>query len=457
LIEAGGRRENRRSARQRRSLLHHPGPNGLQKRLSSVPNPVPAEVATHPPVPQSDTFDDMHDSPEEMQYYSALPLAACQPITRAFESNDKAALHFQRIHRRLAVTTASLATLAVMLAILELGYDPVLRANWPGMLKLVTGAELVFAIGSGLVAFVGWIGEFKEKWLMRRHQAELCRLLKYHFLIWPSRWSASGTESQPWIQERLNEIGSLQGRQALHRAVREPAPHGPFEVTMHRMRRGVLRALTEYYLVKRLSPQKEYLANRVQRNQMWGWVGVLPPILFGASVLAVLLRSVWAVLHGSQGVSSAGSPLVPGMDWPVFLTVLAALLPAAAAGLRTFRAAFEFSRNRGRFEAAHKALSELEARVVDEAIKAGAGAAAQELPGADVAAAAEQAQAPAQARPSSLRALAQGDPALAGSQAADNAETEGYAVLGDLSWCEHILDSEHREWLRLMYEAEWFG
>jgi hypothetical protein len=27
----------------------------------------------------------------------------------------------------------------------------------------------------------------------------------------------------------------------------------------------------------------------------------------------------------------------------------------------------------------------------------------------------------------------------------------------DLSWCEHILETEHREWLRLMYETEWFG
>jgi hypothetical protein len=409
--------------------------------------------AGHPPVPQSDTFDDMHDSPEELQYYSALPLAACQPITRAFESADKAALHFQKIHRRLAVTTASLGTLAVMLAILELGYDPVLRSNWPGALRLLTAAELAFAVGAGLVAFAGWTGEFKEKWLLQRHQAELYRLLKYHFLIWPSRWTAAQAETQQWIQQRLNEIAALQGRQALHRAVREPAPHGPFEVTLCRLRRDILRVLTEYYLVKRLSPQKEYLANRVQRNQMWGWVGILPPVLFGASVLAVLVRSVLAVLE-SPRVASAVSPLAPGIDWPVFLTVLAALLPAAAAGLRTFRAAFEFSRNKGRFEAAHKALGELEARVVDEAIKASSG----EMDPSETAAAgampADQAPVPTQL--ARLRALGKPGPAAPG-QAAGGAETEGYAVLYDLSWCEHILDAEHREWLRLMYEAEWFG
>jgi hypothetical protein len=39
----------------------------------------------------------------------------------------------------------------------------------------------------------------------------------------------------------------------------------------------------------------------------------------------------------------------------------------------------------------------------------------------------------------------------------DDEEIDAYAILRDLSCCEHILETEHREWLRLMYEAEWFG
>ena len=39
----------------------------------------------------------------------------------------------------------------------------------------------------------------------------------------------------------------------------------------------------------------------------------------------------------------------------------------------------------------------------------------------------------------------------------DDEDTDAYAILRDLSWCEHILETEHREWLRLMYETEWFG
>jgi hypothetical protein len=103
---------------------------------------------------------------------------------------------------------------------------------------------------------------------------------------------------------------------------------------------------------------------------------------------------------------------------------VAALLPAAAAGVRTWRSAFEFSRNKGRFEAAHQALRDLERRLVEE------GFAASEKP---------------RGQPS--------NPALD----KDEEETDAYPILRDLSWCEHILESEHREWLRLMYETEWFG
>ena len=34
---------------------------------------------------------------------------------------------------------------------------------------------------------------------------------------------------------------------------------------------------------------------------------------------------------------------------------------------------------------------------------------------------------------------------------------DAHAVVRDLWWCEHILKSEQLEWLRLMYETEWFG
>ena len=188
-------------------------------------------------------------------------------------------------------------------------------------------------------------------------------------------------------------------------AVRQPTPHGPFVGTQSQLPPAVLRALTEYYLSKRLNPQKEYLANRTQRNEFSDWISAYLPWFFFVSILAVFCKYFF------RSVS---------VRWEGLLALLAALLPAVAAGVRTWRSAFEFSRNKGRFEAAHLALRDLERRLVNE------GFAAVEGKGGQL------------------------------SKHGDE-PTDAYPILRDLSWCEHILESEHREWLRLMYETEWFG
>jgi hypothetical protein len=80
---------------------------------------------------------------------------------------------------------------------------------------------------------------------------------------------------------------------------------------------------------------------------------------------------------------------------------LAAALPALGALFRTVRAANESARNASRFEANHRTLLKIEERVN-----------------------------------------------LASNQ------TELFRELG---FCEQVLEAEHREWTRLMTEAEWFG
>lgn len=94
------------------------------------------------------------------------------------------------------------------------------------------------------------------------------------------------------------------------------------------------------------------------------------------------------------------------IETPRYLTALAALLPVLGSGIRTWRSAHEGTRNMSRFRAKHVALSNIEQR-------------------------------------------------LRSNRIADYPEAE--SVLSDL-WCaEQIMESEHREWLRLMLEAEWLG
>jgi hypothetical protein len=393
-----------------------------------------------------DSFDDMHDSPEQLQCYASLarPLASCRRIEDEFNRADERAVAFRRAHRWMTHGAALSATVAVATAIVALSYYPIgfdtqpLAPKWLPSRHAMSLIELWSAGVAILVVIVGWISGFKEKWLLWRHQAESYRLLRYRFLIHPAVWREGAEGSRQWIETKLHEID----RTTLAGAVREAAPHGPFEGTQSRLPRAVLRALTEYYLARRLNPQKEYLANRTQRNEFSDWIRAYLPWFFFLSIVAVFCKF-----------------FVRNLPWEGFLALLAALLPAAAAGLRTWRSAFEFSRNKGRFEAAHHALRDLETRLVNEGFSA---------------VEAERSAAP---RPAGRRisvgenrgltevpfhefrvgtedqAPRSNDPAAQ----PDDEDIDAYAILRDLSWCEHILETEHREWLRLMYETEWFG
>ena len=123
--------------------------------------------------------------------------------------------------------------------------------------------------------------------------------------------------------------------------------------------RRIVRSLVEYYLARRLSPQKEYLANRVQKNEKGDWIAFVVLWLFIGSGGAVL-RPLSAHVGSDR----------PESSWATFLTFLAALLPACAAGVRLVRGSAEFSRNKARFEAAHRALAELEECLVHDGISA---------------------------------------------------------------------------------------
>jgi len=96
--------------------------------------------------------------------------------------------------------------------------------------------ELWFAGIALAIVLIGWISHFKESWLLWRHQAESCRLLRYNFLTHPSVWQGREEEARLWIEYKLNEIRHTE----LDKAVREPTPHGPFEGTQSKLPAGSL-------------------------------------------------------------------------------------------------------------------------------------------------------------------------------------------------------------------------
>ena len=174
----------------------------------------------------------------------------------------------------------------------------------------------------------------------------------------------------------------------------------------------------------------------------------LPAWLFFASVTAVVLKFFADVPHVFFASSHGPVPewFANSHEAGIFLTVLgAASLPVLAAGVRTWRAAFEFSRNKSRFQAAHRALAELEERIIHDGVDAFG--AVQSSPVLQVTMRREETIGASQTSLSVEQGRANTPGAL----------VDAYPMVRDLWWCEHILESEHREWLRLMYETEWFG
>ncbi len=359
----------------------------------------------------ANSFDDMHESPADWErYHHLLPLGKFDDVVKAFGKVDTRAKTYQFWHRVVTYIVAWAAPIAVISAVVGLGHEKLSHVFTVPDESWLNGLE-VWAAGVAIVAVaIGWRAGFKKKWLINRHKAELHRLLRYRFLIHPSLWKGS-EGGEKWLGENLHEIASLKGKHALEKATNEPPAHGPFEA-QSRLARNRIEALTRYYLAKRLNPQKEYFANRAQRNEIKDWARSILPGFFFASIVAVVFKSGAAYLAGRFPRTA--------MPRATAIAILcAALLPIVAAGVRTYLAAFEFSRNKSRFNAAHEALRQLEKSLLDHMLAAITSESLLVAP--------------------------------------DDSEADASAVLRDLYWCEHILDSEHREWLRLMYDAEWFG
>jgi uncharacterized membrane protein YhaH (DUF805 family) len=158
----------------------------------------------------------------------------------------------------------------------------------------------------------------------------------------------------------------------------------------------VLKELVDYYKVKRLQNQQRYFDRQAQKRHRWErWTRNVSPVCFFLSIVAAFSHFLFEWLAGEDHHES----------WLHFFAsvfvLLAAALPVLAMGVRTFRAAHEFGRNKLRFEGMSHFLSDILALV--------------EKP----------------------------EPAA--------------AMIPLLREAEIALDSEHRAWLRLMIEAEWFG
>jgi len=361
----------------------------------SSTSPGPTQPA---PAPE----DDMIDTPADFKRWPFLRhvLGECRDLlVSVYQHSDEAALSAQRVHRQWVVAAALFATLAVSIAILQLAG---LRKSMP----VLEGAAVIAA------AWAFREGQkSRERWLTERHKAERCRLLKFSSLIRPDAWALGGLpsgECAPELGGQTDAVRFMSFEDVKKWLDNDNLPSPPGRILPRSLKE--LTELRDYYREKRLKFQASYFKRQserdVKRDERWR---DLPHRLFTASVMIVGLH---VIIEAARYLAERMHLTGPTESLPWLEVLLdaaiacAALLPVIGSGIRTWRSAHEATRNISRFRAKHLALSNIEHR-------------------------------------------------LEGKEIRDAAEAE--SVLRDL-WCaEQIMESEHREWLRLMMEAEWLG
>lgn len=326
-----------------------------------------------------------------------------EQVQPTYVTSDNNAMRFQFEHRIITLTAAVSGTIAVLLAIAQLTMMRLSQLNHDfippeGLLRsMEIGAVLV----TSLAVITGLITAFQHKWLRERFKAERLRLVKFRFLIDPALW---GSDSDA-IAKRLRALEEEVARIArvkttgLERWVEENLlPIDTTEESEYEVDSATLLAIKNYYIEKRLDVELDFFNTRgsIHAKQHRS-LRRLPPMLFFLSIMFVLFH--FAIdLFASPETQPTRMWLL--MASPICIG-LAAALPALGAGIRTYLAAHEPSRHAIRYLSAYNALKEVEKR-------------------------------------------------LATAQ-----ETE--VVFKGMQHSEEILALEHREWLLLMIDAEWFG
>lgn len=357
---------------------------------------------------------DVEDSTAEIGRYGK-PLGAAlayfqETFAGSFMANDRSAKGQQWRHRFVVRVFSVAGTFAVIFSILHLTRLLSLRDN-PQLTKFLAFGlffgEAIAVLIALVAAVAGLFMAFQSNWLETRHKAELFRLLKFCSIIDPAMLGGNEEDFEKWKLKLSEEGENIHGinHDSLHEWVEEariPAQSPP--PLVNKIEDKTISDLLDYYQRKRLNPQTKYFYDQANRNLRWDWsTRLVPPLLFFGSVFFAMLHLIHEVLE----LKDLG--LVRYLDeWTgdlstasVIFIILAAMLPVIGAGLRGLRSAYEFSRNTLRFKANHFALELLRERL--------------------------------------------------------NTETRPDAILRDLWWCEWMLEAEHREWLRLMIEAEWIG
>jgi hypothetical protein len=255
--------------------------------------------------------------------------------------------------------------------------------------------ESIAAALAAMAVILGISAGFMEEWLVQRHRAERIRLLKYRSLLDLALIDPSEAGFPAWQHQVSQEMSHIERDSTERWSEEDKLSDEPSWAGKIKMDPDEMAALVAYYRTQRLEDQTDYFFRKARSNtRKDAQTRQVPPLLFGLSI-------VCALAHFALDWLAARGHIAPHEQASRTLIVLAAIFPVIGAAVRTYRSAHEFSRNTTRFWAKY-----LQLRMRAERLKV---------------------------------------------------VTWPEDVLRELWQSESTLEQEHREWLRLMEEAEWFG
>ncbi|MEQ1884030.1 MAG: hypothetical protein ABL967_03150 [Bryobacteraceae bacterium] len=335
------------------------------------------------------------DHPELQRVSNALRF--CQSaIEPKFRAADAESLHAQRTYLRYANAAAVSGVLAILFGIFQMAHlgDAQLE-NWSPKYGpwVLPVLELVSACTTVVVALAGLGGQKQQSWFLTRFRAEQLRLLKFHLLTNPHLWPGDGVVPEKDVRNTHDRIDGLTN--AAYSDLESWIARGtvPSVLEPPPTSEPEWREIREYYDRNRLQRQIHYFHLRRSKNLHDDQRTRILPPIFFFGSVAFVL------VHFCIEVAVSGEHGHPMIA--TIALVISAALPSLGALIRVTRGVLEYARNASRCESTHHALSALAVRLRD----------------------------------------------------ASTAE----AAFREIGFAEQVLESDLREWLRLMVESEWFG
>ena len=367
------------------------------------------KIESDPDNLRSSDFD-MNDEPElasgKMDAFPTLRRAIKafhDDLTPLWRQRDAAAKEIQKRHRRVARWAIVPGVLAIVLAIVQLALS---GKGLETCSKCFSVAELIVAVAAALAVWRGFHARTRDRWLVERQAAERLRVVKFRALADPRMWCDFEAWKAKWLAEvkKVRELDFKGAAHWVHSGCSEPVIPESLPCAVPA---AEARAIADYYRAKRLRYQGHYFVSKAgeHKRDMWVLRLHLPVLLFFASVLIVIVHVILEVLLPKDGGGgSNGCPAIDGGTHEVLFIILlglAAALPVIGFGMRAWFSAFELPRRAQLFEGKAEQLKAALQRVKDDRLKP--------------------------------------------------RKTFTHLELG-----EHFFENEHREWCRLILEAEWF-